>query len=446
MNDVITHPEQLLNYFFRSSRIFEKSKTGVEFEKLGVFADSGRAIPYQGKRGIASLLSELSRQFGWEPVKEEEHIIALSRGSAGITLEPGGQLELSGSPLDNIHQVKEEIENHIEEIRYVSEPLGIKWLGLGVQPLSNIEDIQLVPKQRYRIMAPYMAQRGSLSLHMMKKTASVQVNIDYSDQNDFVEKMRTALGTVPFITAIFANSPVSEGRLNGFLSKRALIWNRTDPSRCGLVNRNFFLNPEFSSYIDYALHVPMFFIIRDGRWIPMENITFGDYIKEGYQGYKATWEDWELHLSSIFTEVRARSYIEIRNADCQTSRFVLAVPALWKGILYNKEACLGVWSLVKDLSWEEECHLYSTVPQKGLMARIKGIRLLDFAKEILKIASWSLKEQRELNKKGEDESIYLNPLLELIIEDKLCPAEVVIKNWKGNWQGRINKLIDYCSY
>jgi len=447
MNSIITHPKELIDYFSQyTSPGPEKCKLGVEFEKLGVFMDSGRAISYQGERGIARTLSTLSRQFGWEPIKEGEHIVALSRDNARITLEPGGQMELSGSTLDNIHQVKDEFENHLEEIKSVSDPLNIKWLGLGVQPVSNLEDIEWVPKQRYRIMAPHMAQYGALSHQMMKRTASIQVNMDYSDEKDFTEKIRTALALVPLTTAIFANSPISEGKLNGFLSERAHIWSQTDPARCGLLGKSFFFNPGFSSYINYALDVPMLFIVRDNQWIAVKNITFSDYIREGYQGYKATRDDWELHLSSIFTEVRARSYIEMRNTDCQMLRFALALPALWKGILYNKEACRAAWSLVKDFSWEERCYLYFIVPQKGLKTKVRGIILLSLARELLKIAFASLKEQGELNEREEDESIYLDALLELIIEDGICPAELIIKNWEGSWHRRIDKLINYCSY
>jgi len=445
-DNIISHPKKLIDYFLNSSRIKEKGKIGVECEKLGVFAGSGKAIPYRGKKGVASLLFELSRQFGWKQIKEGDCIIALSRNAAQITLEPGGQVELSGSVLDNVHQVKKELYNHLEEIKSVSESVGIKWLGLGVQPVSDLDDIEWFPKQRYKIMAPSMAKSGVLSHYMMKKTASIQVNIDYSSEEDFIEKMCTALDLVPLTTAVFANSPISRGRLNGFLSERARIWCSTDPTRCGLLGKEFSLNPGFCSYINFALDVPMFFIVRDKKWIPVKNITFRQYIKEGYKGYKATWDDWELHLSSIFTEVRARGYIEVRNADCQGPRLALSVPALWKGILYNNEARWAAGSLIKDVPWEEKCSLYYTVPQKGLRTKIKGVMLLDLAKEILKIAYASLKAQKKINEKGEDESVYLEPLMELILEDEICPAEVIIKNWEGSWQRQINRLIDYSSY
>lgn len=446
MDKIINHPKELVNYFLKASRSKENFKVGAEFEKLGVFARSGKAISYSGREGVATILFELSRRFGWRVIREDEAIVGLSRGSAQITLEPGGQIELSGSTLSDIHQIKYELENHIKEIKSVSEPMGIKWLGLGVQPVSSLEDIQWVPKQRYRIMAPYMAENGELSQHMMKKTASIQVNVDYSDEEDFSEKMRTALVLVPVTTAIFANSPISEGKLNGFLSKRAHIWNYTDPLRCGLIKSEFFSSPRFSSYVNYVLNTPMLFIIREGRWIEVKNITFGQYLRSGYESYKATWDDWELHLSSIFTEVRARGYIEIRNADCQRQKFALAVPALWKGIMYSKEARRQILSLTRNLSWEKLCWLYHTVPRTGLKTKVEGKLLLDFAKEVLKIAFCGLKEQKSLSQKREDETIYLEPFLELITEDEICPAEVIIKNWKGRWRGNIKKLIQYTSY
>ncbi|MBE0477601.1 glutamate--cysteine ligase [Candidatus Aerophobetes bacterium] len=446
MQKIITHRKQLVEYFLNSSTPEQMSKIGGEFEKLGVFKHSKEAISYTGKKGVAAVLSGLSQRYGWEPIREEGSIIGLFRGTKNITLEPGGQIELSGSPLDNVHQVKKEVEEHLREIKSISEPLGIKWLGLGMQPVSKLKDIQWVPKNRYRIMVPYMEKHGKLSHYMMKKTASIQVNLDYLDEEDFSTKMGTALKLVPIITAIFANSPVSEGKLNGFLSKRACIWNYTDPARCHLINKRFFLKPRFSSYVDYALDVPMFFILRDEGWIEVKNTTFSKYLKEGYQGYRATLDDWELHLSTIFTEVRVRSYIEIRNADCQRMELLPAIPALWKGILYSKNSLAEVLSLLKGVSWENICELYRVVPHQGLRTKIEKVRLLDLAKEILKIARAGLKEQEKLNDKGEDESIYLAQLMQLLIEDELCPAEVIIKNWKGSWHASIDKLIEYSSY
>ncbi len=446
MNGIITHRQELIDYFLNSSCSQKKPKIGVEFEKLGVFAHSGKAISYSGKRGVATILSGLSQEFGWKLVKEKDEVIAISRGNTSITLEPGGQVELSGSILDDIHQVKRELENHLTEIKSVSDPFGIKWLGLGIQPVSHLEDIQWVPKNRYQIMTPHMAKHGKLSHHMMKMTASIQANLDYSHEEDFAKKMRTALVLVPIVTAIFANSPISEGKINGFLSERAHIWNYTDPARCGLIGKKFFSHPRFSSYVDYALEVPMLFIIRDNRWIIVRNTTFSMYLKNGYQGYRATWEDWKLHLSTIFTEVRAKNYIELRCTDCQRMPLALADVALWKGILYNKEVCRAAWSLMKNFSWEERCQFYFTVPRKGLKTELKGIKLLDLAKELLKISYSGLKDQRRLNQKGEDESIYLEPIMELIIEDEVCPAEIIIKNWNGSWNKRINKLIEYSSY
>jgi len=446
MKEEIGHRQELVDYFLDSCSSQGELKIGTEFENLGVFAHSGKAIPYRSKRGVASILSGLSQKFGWESMKEDNELIALSRENSWVTLEPGGQIELSTSIDDDIHQIKSELEIFITEIKSIAEPFDIRWLGLGIQPVSLLEDIGWVPKQRYRIMAPYMAQHGKLSHYMMKKTASIQVNVDYLDEEDFSEKMRTALFLVPIITAIFANSPISQGRINGFLSERAHIWNYTDPARCGLIGEKFFSHPRFSSYVNYALKVPMFFIMRDNRWIEVKNRTFSAYLKNGHQGYRATWDDWELHLSTIFTEVRAKSYIELRCADFQRMQFAPAVVALWKGILYNKEAARAAWSLIKSLSWKELYSLYRTVPREGLRGKLGGKRLLELAKEIVKISYSGLKEQRQLNEKGEDESIYLESIVELIIEKEMCPAEIIIKNWTGRWNRSINKLIDYSSY
>lgn len=446
MKEEIGHRQELVDYFLDSCSSQEELKIGAEFENLGVFAHSGKAIPYRGKRGVATILSGLSQEFGWKLIKEDDEPIALFRKDSWITLEPGGQIELSTSIHNDIHQLKSELETFIIEIKSIAGPFDIRWLGLGTQPVSSLEDMGWIPKQRYRIMAPYMAQHGKLSHHMMKKTASIQVNVDYLDEEDFSEKMHTALFLVPIITAIFANSPISEGKINGFLSERAHIWNYTDAARCGLIGEKFFSQPRFSSYIDFALEVPMFFIMRKNRWIEVKNMTFSAYLKNGYQGYKATWDDWELHLSTIFTEVRAKSYIELRCADFQRMQFAPAVVALWKGILYSKEAVRAASSLIKSLSWKELSLLYRTVPHEGLRAQLKGKRLLDLAKEILKISYSGLKEQGQLDEKEEDESAYLEPIMELIIEEEICPAEIIIKNWCGRWNRSINKLIDYSSY
>jgi len=270
--------------------------------------------------------------------------------------------------------------------------------------------------------------------------------VDYSDEDDFTRKMRTALCLVPIVTAIFANSPISEGKINGFLSERAHIWNYTDSARSGLIGESVFSNPRFFSYVDYALEVPMFFIIRDERWIEVKGRTFSQYLERGYHGHRASWDDWELHLSTIFTEVRVKSYIELRCADCQRVQLAPAVVAAWKGILYNQEAIRAVSSLMKGLSWVELHNLYFTVPREGLKAKLKGARLLDIAKELLKISYSGLKEQRQFNQDGEDESVHLEPIMELVIEDEMCPAEIIIKNWNGSWHRSINKLIEYSSY
>jgi len=443
MEKIITSKKQLIEYLARNCRPEKSFKIGIEFEKLGVFYPSGKAIPYSGEKGVKEILKRLSKNFNWKPLIEEGNLVGLFRKNTRITLEPGGQLELSGDTLDNVHQIKEEVENHLKEIKYVSENLKIRWLGLGMQPVSEQNEIEWVPKKRYRIMAPYMKKSGKLGQDMMKKTASIQVNVDYSDEEDFGEKMKVALLLAPFAIAIFANSPISEGKLNGFLSKRAHIWNYTDPLRCGLIKRDFFSNPGFSQYVDYALEVPLLFIVRDKRWIKVQDINFLTYLKKGYQGYKPIFDDWELHLSTIFTEVRARGYIEIRSADSQQRELVLSVPAFWKGVMYSKKSREAVFSLMKGISHEKLCELYLNVSRKGLKTRLGKAFLLDFAREILKISYSGLKEQ---SKSKKEETLYLEPLMELVIESKVCPAEVIIKNWNGKWKRSIKKLVDYSSY
>ncbi len=297
---VIEKPEELEAYFQTAGKPCDRWRVGTEYEKVGVDRSTGQAIPYFGPRGVDRILREMIERYGWEPEEQDGNIIALSRGRTQITLEPGGQIELSGEPCDSIHCTYAEFTQHIRELLEVCEPLGITFLGLGMQPVSRLDEIQWVPKKRYRIMGPYMPTVGTLGQRMMKQTATVQANIDFLDENDAMLKFRTGMGLAPVLIAMFANSPICDGRLNGYRSYREHIWTDTDKSRQGLLKFAFEPEATFAHYVEYALDVPMYFIIRHHDYINMTGVTFRQYLKYGHNGERATVEDWADHLTTLF--------------------------------------------------------------------------------------------------------------------------------------------------
>jgi glutamate--cysteine ligase len=442
---IINRAEELEAFFHDSGKTREKWRVGTEYEKVGIERRSAKAIPYSGPRGVEFILKELVEQHGWEPVEEDGHIIALVRDKAQVTLEPGGQIELSGEPCEDIHCTHAEFTRHIRELLQVTEKLDVVFLGLGIQPVSRLEEIEWVPKKRYRIMAPYMQKVGTMGHRMMKQTATVQANIDYGNENDAMAKFRTSMGLVPLLSAMFANSPISEGTLNGFRSFREHIWTRTDKDRSGMLRFAFAPDVNFSHYVDYALDVPMYLIIRDGHYIDFTGIPFRRYLTHGHQGHHATMEDWELHLTTLFPEVRIKRYMEIRCVDSQPPELMPALPALIKGVLYESDCLQAAWDLVKRWSWDERMELYHDAYRYALKARIRRFTLLDLARELLEIAWEGLKRQRVLNGSGEDETIYLKPVRGLLSQGK-CPADILIEKWEGELEHDIKKLIEYSAY
>jgi glutamate--cysteine ligase len=442
---VIEKEEELEAYFHDAGKPRDRWRVGTEYEKVGIDKGSARAIPYSGRRGVEFILRELIERFGWEPEEQDGHIIALSRGNAQITLEPGGQIELSGEPCDSIHCTYAEFTQHIRELLEVAEPLDIVFLGLGMQPVSRLEEIEWVPKKRYRIMAPYMLKVGTLGQRMMKQTATVQANIDFSDEKDAMAKFRTGMGLTPLIIGMFANSPISEGQLNGYRSFREHIWTDTDKARCGLLRFAFSPDVSFRHYVEYALDVPMYFIIRDHDYIDMTAVTFRQFLKNGYNGERATVEDWNDHLTTLFPETRIKRYIEVRSADSQPPELMPALSAVIKGAFYDSDCLQAAWDLVKGWSWDERMQVYLDSHRDALGARIRRYSLLDLAKELFQIAWEGLTRQKVLNEKGEDETIYLNTLKTLLFQGK-CPADVLIEKWEGELQHDIKKLIAYTAY
>jgi glutamate--cysteine ligase len=441
----IEKKDQLEEYFHAAGKPRERWRVGTEYEKVGIDRSSGKAIPYSGSRGVESILKRLIDRFGWEPEEQAGHIIALSRDNAQITLEPGGQIELSGEPCDSIHCTYAEFTQHIRELLEVSEPLDVVFLGLGMQPVSRLEEIEWVPKERYRIMGPYMPKVGRLGQRMMKQTATVQANIDYCDEKDAMAKFRTGMGLTPIFISMFANSPICDGQLNGYRSYREHIWTDTDKSRSGMLKFAFSPDVSFAHYVEYALDVPMYFIIRNKNYVDMTATTFRQFLAYGWNGQRATLEDWHDHLTTLFPETRIKRYIELRSADSQPPELMPALSAIVKGAFYESDCLDAAWDLVKDWTWDERMQVYLDSHRDALAARIRRYSLLDLSKELLQIALEGLRRQKMFNALGEDETIYLEPLDNLLALGK-CPADLLIEKWQGELHQDIRKLIAYSAY
>jgi glutamate--cysteine ligase len=448
MSEPLEGKEDLLRYFRSGAKPREQWRVGTEYEKIAVSARDGRALPFSGPNGIEHILRLLIERHGFEPDDEDKRIIALKGGRAPITVEPGGQIELSGEQCETIHCAHREFTEHIEQLVEAGHELGAVILGLGMQPVSRIDEIELLPKERYRIMYPYMARKGRLGQRMMKQTAGVQANLDYSDEADAMRKMRVSLGLVPLIYAMFANSPLSDGGLNGYQSYRGHIWSDTDPDRCGNLEFIFRDDVCFADYAEYALDVPMYFLDRDHRYHNLTTppgITFRQFMDRGWRKERPTLDDWATHLTTIFTEVRLKKYVEIRTADSQPPALMLTLPALFKGILYDGD-CLGAaWDLIKRWSFNERLELTDAAQKIGLQARAGRIKLQELALELLNVASIGLVRQHALNDRGDDESVYLLRMLDQVRMGH-SQASLTIERWKGRWNYDVQRLVEDCSY
>jgi len=435
--------DQLVAYFENACKPRAQWRIGTEYEKVAVRAADGRAVPFTD--GIEEVLRRLAERYDWEPIVEAGRVVALQGAGAAVTLEPGGQLELSGQQCESVHCARAEFNQHVKEIVTVGKELDIVFLGLGMQPVSTLEEIEWVPKPRYAIMGPYMLRVGRLGQRMMKQTATVQVNIDYASERDAITKMRVGMGIAPLLTAMFANSPISDGRLNGYMSFRGHIWTDTDPARCGLLPFVFNERFGFSDYVDYALDVPMYFLVRDGRWTDMTALTFRRFWTEGFQGERATLADWDAHLTTLFPEFRLKRYIEARSIDSQPPELMLAAPAIVKGIFYTDDCLSATWDIVKRWSWEQRQALYHAVHRQALRARIGGIEVRELARELVDIAEAGLQQQAQLNAAGESEALYLEQLRDQVRRGR-CPADFVIDRWNGNWDHDVTRLVAGAAY
>jgi len=413
---------------------------GIEVERLGVDSGNGEAVTYSGERGIESALEVLASSYGWSPKREDGHIIQLKKGACYINLEPGGQLEVSGSPEGDLHAVKAEQDRVSSLMGGLGGQRGVSWIGCGMHPYSDLYGIEWVPKGRYRIMSRYFKDTGSLGHRMMKQTASVQASFNYFSEEDALNKMKLALVLSPVATAMFANSPISNGAVNGFLSSRAWVWSDTDPARCGMIEGVLAGDGGFRDYIEYALSVPMLFVVREGRWVKIDSIPFRDFMNKGAGGHHATYADWELHLTTLFPDVRMKHIVEVRSADAQRPEIMMSVPAFWKGILYDRDALEDAWERVGDIGMRDLCRLVEEVPKMALGADLNGERILGMAKEMIELSRDGLIRQ------GKGEEVYLEPLEEMVVEREITPAEDVIERWEKGWREDPAGFIEFHSY
>lgn len=442
--------DELVAWFEAGAKPKEQFRVGTEHEKFSFTAQGHHPVAYNGPRGIGTLLQGMQMLLGWEPITEGENIIGLFdvTGGEAISLEPGGQFELSGAPVETVHQTSIELMAHLAQLREVAQPLGIGFLGVGMTPDWTRADMPAMPKGRYRIMTNYMPKVGRYGLDMMYRTCTVQANLDYSSESDMVRKFRVSLALQPVATALFANSPFTEGKPNGFLSFRSEIWRDTDADRSGMLPFVFEPGMGFERYVDYALDVPMYFVKRGDKYIDVSGHSFRDLLAgslEPMPAERATISDWANHVSTIFPEVRLKRYLEMRGADGGPWRRIPALPAFWVGILYDDDALLAAWDLVKDWSAEERQKLRDEVPRLGLKARIRGQSMLDLAKRCLGVAHSGLRRRNRLDADGRDETRHLQPLDEIVARG-LTPAEQLLEKYHGAWAGSVEPLYAEYSY
>ncbi|ODT47571.1 glutamate--cysteine ligase [Devosia sp. 63-57] len=434
----------LIEAMERGCKPAEQWRIGTEHEKHVFHTDPLRPVTYEGPQGVRALLDGVARETGWEPFYDGENPIGLRNDASagGISLEPGGQFELSGAPMADLHGTADEMAEHMRVSKAVAAPLDIHFLGLGVTPLWAVSDIPAMPKSRYGIMTKYMGEVGTLGTSMMYRSATVQTNLDFSSEADMVKKLRVSLALQPVATALFANSPFSEGRDTGYLSFRSHIWLNTDDARTGMLPFAFEDGFGFEHYADHALDVPMYFVIRDKKYINVAGESFRAFLKgelPQLPGEKPTIKDWEDHLSTLFPEVRLKQFLEMRGADMGDSGHVVALSAFWTGLLYDEVSLESAWELVKGWSEEDRDYLRREVPRLGLSTPFDRSSLFDIAAQAVGIAEAGLVRRNRLNTAGQDETIHLAPLEETIRTSK-SPAERWLEKFRGEWNGSVLPL------
>ena len=448
-NNSVSTRDELVAYLESGCKPESQWMLGTEHEKFGYTLDDLRPLPYEGERGIRTILTGLAEDFDWKPVMEDGLPIALLDDTgASITLEPGGQLELSGALLDNIHQTCTEVNTHLKQVRAISEPLGIAFLGMGFQPKWKRREMEWMPKARYRIMREYMNKTGTLGQDMMARTCTVQVNLDFGSETDMVQKFRTSLALQPIATALFANSPFTDGKPNGYLSYRSHVWEDTDPDRTGMLPWVFDGDMGFEKYTDYMLNVPMYFVYRDGTYIDASGQSFLDFLDgrlPALPGERPTIKDWEDHLTTAFPEVRLKRFLEMRGADGGPWARLCALPAIWAGMLYHQPSLDAAWDIARDWSMEERLKLREEVPRLGLRASVRGRSVREIALDVIELARSGLTARARTNAAGDNETGFLSPLQD-VAERGVTPAERKLKLYQGEWNGSVDPVFTECAY
>ena len=445
----IQSKEDLIKPFQNGEKKPSDFKIGTEHEKFVFHIDTLKPVPFLGESGIENLLLAL-KKYGWESILEDGNTIGLSRdkslGGGTITLEPAGQLELSGAPLTNIHETFNELDEHRSQISKEGSNLGLGFLGAGLTPDWSFDEMPIMPKSRYQIMKNYMPKKGNLGLDMMFRSTTIQVNLDYSSESDMIKKFKVSLALQPIATALFANSPFLDGNLTGYNSFRSHIWTDTDPDRTGMLPFVFDGEMSYEKYVDYALKVPMYFIYRDGNYLDVSGSSFEDFLNgdlDELPNEKPNIIDWENHLTTIFPEVRLKSFLEMRGADGGSFESVCALSSFWVGLLYDSESLDSSFNLIKDFNIKQLQELRIEVAKNGLHSIIEGIEIQEIAKKVLKLSREGLRNRNILNENGDSEEIFLDPLQKILSSGK-SPSDDLIQKFSNNWnKNLVNMYKEY---
>ncbi|WP_300435410.1 glutamate--cysteine ligase [uncultured Mameliella sp.] len=446
----ITSHDQLAEYLASGCKPKDQWRIGTEHEKFGYCKDTLKPLPYDGDRSIRAVLEGLRDRHGWDPVSEGGHIIGLSKDGANVSLEPGGALELSGAPLETIHQTCDEVNEHLAQVKDIADEIGVGFIGLGAAPIWTHEEMPLMPKGRYKLMDAYMDKVGTTGKQMMRRTCTVQVNLDFETEADMVQKMRVALALSPVATALFANSPFFEGKPVGVKSKRMQIWETLDDSRTGMLPFVFEDGFGFEAWVDYALDVPMYFVYRDGVYVDALGMSFRDFLDgklPALPGEVPTLSDWADHLTTAFPDARMKKYIEMRGADGGPWRRLCALPAFWVGLMYDQTALDAAWDLAKGWDAETREALRLAATRDGLQAQVGNIRMHDLAHEVLNIAEAGLVARARPGAGGlvPNETHFLNALKDSVESGKV-PSDELLEHYHGDWNGDLSKIYGAYSY
>lgn len=444
---IIETKADMMAYMASGAKPESAWRIGTEHEKIGFCLKRLTPLAYDGDCSIKAMLEGLQR-FGWAPIYEGSYLIALKREGASISLEPGGQFELSGAPLKTVHDTCIEVNRHLREVKEVADEIGAGFLSLGFRPDTPLKDVPIMPKGRYKVMKAYMPKVGTGGLEMMFRTCTVQTNLDFASEADMVKKLRVSLALQPIATALFANSPFKDGQLNGFKSYRSHIWLDTDKARTGMLPFAFETGFGFEQYVDYALDVPMYFVYRGGEYLDATGQSFRQFLEgqlDILPGERATIADFEMHLSTIFPEVRLKRFLEMRGADTGPWNQLCALPAFWTGLLYDHSALDAAWDLVKDWSESERQQLREDVPRMGLQAPFRDKTVQHLAKIALLLAREGLKSRGRLNAHGESETVFLQDL-DRFARTGLSNADRLIQSYQQDWAQDVTRAYSDCTY